>query len=349
MTYLNFCLDEKWLEDYNWIFRLLRQSLYNISTNGPGGPFANLRRIETNYGGLDFGYNPVFFSEFAALPNLKEALIKNSWSDETHCGITWNPQEGTSNIETINLDASSVTNDFVHKLLRACKAPKTFIYSWGGPPPTDSMHAFEDFMSALRVRKDSLETIRLDVVLKANYFESLAIENEYLPPIGSFKPFSRLKELEIPGHLLLGSPLLDWQSFDGEHWPSFQTDFDYAALTDVFPPSLERLVVDCMGLEEDVTFILPFLNEFARNCAERLPRLRFVKLIVVDQEDFSLLEDVKKALVERGVEVQVKDFIDEEGWEDDMEVRYGEDGRKKITSRLIGDILHMWPGGVTQD
>lgn len=343
LSYMNFCLDEKFIEDYNWMFRLLRKSTFNISQNGPGGPFSNLKRIETSYGGMEFGYNPVFISEFVALPNLKEILVKSAWSDERSCGITWNPASGVSNIDTINLDASAVTNDFIRKLLRACKAPKTFIYSWGGPPPTDSMHAFADFMRALRTRKDSLETIRLDVVLKANYFESLAIENEYLPPVGSFKDFARLTELEVPGHLLLGSPLLDWEHFDGEHWPAFTSDFDYAALIDVFPSSLERLIMDCMGLEEDVTFILPFLDEFANGCVERLPNLKFVKLIVVDENDFSLLENVKKALENQGVEVQVKDFIDEEGWEDDMEERYGEDGRKKITSRLIGDILHMWP------
>lgn len=344
VNYLNVCLDERWLEHYNWTFRLLRQSLYNMSTNGTCGPFANLQRIETSYGSMDFGYNPVFISEFAALPALNEIMIKGAWSGETACGVSWNPRDNSSSITTINLDASAVTNSFVHKLFRACKAPKTFIYSWGGPPPTDSMSNFTEFMNALKLGRNTLETIRLDVVLKANYFESLAIDNEYLPPLGSFKDFSRLRELEIPGHLLLGSPLLDWEHFDGEHWPALMADLDYRALTDVFPPSLERLIIDCMGLEEDVTFILPFLNVFAQTCAQTLPKLRFVKLIVVDEDDFPLLEKVKEALVKQGVDVQVKDFIDEEGWEDDFEVRYGDDGRKKITSRLIEDILHLWPG-----
>ncbi|EKG17164.1 hypothetical protein MPH_05618 [Macrophomina phaseolina MS6] len=360
LGYINFCLEERFIEDYNWMFRLLRNSTFNLthknnSSSGaddttPTVPFANIKRIETSYGGTQFGYNPLFISEFAALPHLQQIMIKSAWSDERSCGLSsWDPAPGISSITHINLDASSVTNDFVRKLLRACRAPKTFIYSWGGAPPTDTMHAFGDFMDALRTRAESLETIRLDVVLKANYFESLAIENEYLPPIGSFKAFKRLTELEIPGHLLLGSPLLDWEHFDGEHWPAFTAQLDYAALTDVFPRSLRRLIVDCMGLEEDVTFILPLLDELAATCAERLPDLKFVKLIVVDENDFSLLEGVKKALERQGVEVQVKDFIDEEGWEDDMEVRYGEDGRKKITSRLIGDILHMWPHMVAQN
>lgn len=349
VSYLNVCLDEKWLEHYNYTFRLLRQSLYNMSIHGPCGPFANLQRIETNYGGMDFGYNPIFLSEFVALPNLKEVMIKGAWSDETACGVSWWPHANISNISTINIDASAVSNVFVLKLLSACKAPKTFIYSWGGPPPTDSMYNFDNFMTSLRLHRHTLETIRLDVVLKANYFESLAIDNEYLAPLGSFKDFSRLRELEVPGHLLLGSPLLDWDHFDGEHWPAFTADLDYHALSDVFPPSLERLTVDCMGLEEDVTFIMPLLDEFARTCARRLPKLRFVKLVVVDEDDFSLLDNVKNTLVSQGVEVLVKDFIDEEGWEDDCEVRYGEDGRKKITSRLIEDILSMWPGAAQQD
>lgn len=348
LTYLNVCLDERFVEDYNWMFRLLRQSSFSMLQHGPVGPFANIRTIETSYGGMDYGYNPVFISDFVTLPNLREIMVRSAWSGESACGINWHPKENSSNITTINLDASSVTNEFIHKLLTACKAPKTFIYSWGGPPPVDSMHEFPDFMRALRVRKDTLETIRLDVVLKANYFESLAIDNEYLPPIGSFKDFSRLTELEVPGHLLLGSPLLDWQNFDGQHWPAFITDLDYTALTDVFPSSLERLTIDCMGLEEDVTFLLPFLDEFTQHCAERLPNLKFVKLVVVDEDDFPLLQKVKKALEAHGIEVLVKDFIDEEGWEDDMEVRYGADGRKKITSRLIGDILHTWPHAAAQ-
>ncbi|KAL1638977.1 hypothetical protein SLS58_008435 [Diplodia intermedia] len=343
LSYLNVCLDERFVEDYNWMFRLLRQSSFKMTQNGHGGPFANIKTIETGYGGLEFGYNPVFISEFVTLPHLREITLRSAWSGETACGIQWDPQANSSNITTINLDASSVTNDFIRKLLTACRAPKTFIYSWGGPPAADSMHDFADFMRALRLRRDTLETIRLDVVLKANFFEYLAIENEYLPPLGSFKEFTRLTELEVPGHLLLGSPLLDWDNFDGEHWPAFLSDLDYSFLTDVFPPSLERLTVDCMGLEEDVTFILPFLNEFAGRCAERLPKLRFVRLVVVDVDDFPLLKGVKETLESQGIEVLVKDFIDEEGWEDDMEVRYGPDGRKKITSRLIGDVLHLWP------
>ncbi|OJD36367.1 f-box domain cyclin-like protein [Diplodia corticola] len=343
LTYLNFCLDEKFVEDYNWMFRLLRQSSFTMSQNGPGGPFANIKTIEIGYGGVEYGYNPVFISDFVTLPHLKEIAIKSAWSGETGCGIQWEPEENSSNITTIDLDASSVSNDFIRKLLTACRSPKTFIYSWGSMPEADSMMDLTGFMRALRLRRHTLETIRLDVVLKANVFECFAVEDEYLPPLGSFKDFTRLTELEVPGHLLLGSPLLDWDHFDGEHWPGFLYDFDYNALTDVFPPCLKRLTVDCMGLEEDVTFLLPFLDEFAKHCAERLPNLRFVKLVVVDENDFPLLKDVKEALENQGIEVQVKDFIDEEGWEEDMEVRYSDDGRKKITSRLIGDILYTHP------
>jgi hypothetical protein len=116
---------------------------------------------------------------------------------------------------------------------------------------------------------------------------SSRFEHPTLKPIGSLVEFTKLRIIELSGeHIIGGIPMTnplgdsDTDSDDGESATYIVNGrpLNYGALADIFPPSLETLMINYPG--QSARHIMPLVVEIARACKmeKRLPKLKIVDL-----------------------------------------------------------------------
>lgn len=222
----------------------------------------------------------------------------------------------SSGLEKLNLDWCDVDDDFMANMLGACKNLKYFKYEWA-ERCTDAAGAVR-LCDNLQTQKETLETLVLDTTSAYTFDRYLTND---IQPFGSLKAFTNLRRIEISGVLIVGtifyrhfpanSDESDSDEFDDEddyqdsdedsssddddsHDNHVQATSstssprapDYAVIADMFPLSLEVLIINDPG--KKMSYIMPFLEHLtARICAQGkggarkdkgLPSLRTIDL-----------------------------------------------------------------------
>lgn len=211
-----------------------------------------------------------WFIPLLSLPCLK-SLSLGSWSihpydDDWEASLVWPEPTVISGVSELHFWDANVPAHVIVKIMDYCRALKSFkcTQDWGIRPPTDKRGKqwCAEILAGLQRQSKTLTSLALK---PCDEHSSSRSEVEY-GGLQGFQTLTALDCLDVPWHLILGSP----GGFRNEQKCYEPTgDFQYPDLHDVLPNSLrhfktskdERSTPICAGIEQALYSLLPSSEE----------------------------------------------------------------------------------------
>ncbi|EKG17131.1 F-box domain cyclin-like protein [Macrophomina phaseolina MS6] len=241
-----------------------------------------------------------------SLVSLKELRIDGLWSRRpVHFLDRLMPEKRISSVEHLHLGIYQTGPTILRQLIEAPKVLKSFSYEFLTTDKSIRDTKASGIVDMLRFHKNTLEsfsiTPREDYIEEERHIEHSAMDYRSL---GSLKEFTHLKYVRTTGRFLL--PF-------GEGSDIVFEDHHPAERVDLFPPSLEKLVID--GRETVLGSFYTWLEAFMQvHRNDKLPNLRSICFTNVREEvvrklDAAFLE-AGAYFAGAGVRFRVNEFWD---------------------------------------
>lgn len=222
------------------------------------------RKLHTLRFDLD-GQCGTWLIQLLALPCL-DSLSVGSWGIEPYAdweaSLVWPEPIATSSVHYLSFWNVSVPADVIVRIMDHCKALKSFSCrrAW------DIYHGAAmrrkqwcvDILAGLQRHRETITSLVLD---PGNGLNALHLGSE-TARIDSFQTMTALASLDVPWHVIMGSPA-GIKNSQGS-WKSVG-DWRYPALRDILPKNLRHLKIvsaqygtpDCTGVEEALYSAIP--------------------------------------------------------------------------------------------
>jgi hypothetical protein len=219
--------------------------------------FHRFRTIKAQHYDTEGGFDAGFYAPFFQLPSLRSIQGLATFSNVEAADHQW--PIATSNVESITLRNSDITEEMISSIVGACKALKECQLEWGyftDYTEMDSEFTIEGIWQALRSQNHSLEVLELDCSDPSWVRET----GEPFQSISTLKDFDKLAKLSVSAMFLTGSHDKD----DSATTP---------ILKDMLPSSLHSLRILDGG-----SAIFDALSVLAETCTQDLPALRILDI-----------------------------------------------------------------------
>ncbi len=302
--------------------------------------FSSLTVMIDNGGTRMFDETLVLIPSFLRLPSLRELYCQKV--DIDHLGQMAGLSQlktASSSLTHLEIRASSLSNEYLTNLLRACPKLRTFVYELGFQDSSFYKHSALELRQALVSTEANLENLWLDYEPGPSLWKRDDI-NRYLP-MSSLSNFECLKNIKVGLYIFFGLAGISRTGLQNTEM-SIRDHNDIIDLANILPASIETLYF--AHTNGRIRLLTQALEKLLKQKSLSMPRLRriaFEAYITGNEEefDFSRLDALGE---EAGVRIDRIDgtalpSTSEYGWEYTPGIDYkgqGMDGSLKWAAEV---------------